>query len=50
MTSTPMFTAWELAKGWETGELTIVPDAGHTATEPGIVDVMVRATDRFAGV
>jgi len=25
-----------------------VPDAGHTATEPGIVDVMVRASDRFA--
>ncbi len=47
---TPMFTAWDLAKGWETGELNIVPDAGHTATEPGIVDVMVRATDRFAGL
>lgn len=46
---TPMFTAWELSKAWETGELHVVPDAGHTATEPGIVDVMVRATDRFAG-
>lgn len=45
---TPMFTAWELAKGWPDAELTIVPDAGHTATEPGIVDVMVRASDRFA--
>ncbi len=47
---TPMFTAWELAKVWDSGELHIVPDAGHTATEPGIVDVMVRAADRFAGI
>lgn len=45
---TPMFTAWELAKAWPDAELDIVPDAGHTATEPGIVDVMVRASDRFA--
>lgn len=45
---TPMFTAWELAKAWPEAELSIVPDAGHTATEPGIVDVMVRASDRFA--
>jgi proline iminopeptidase len=45
---TPLFTAWELAKAWPEGELNIVPDAGHTATEPGIVDVMVRAADRFA--
>jgi len=45
---TPMFTAWELSKAWPDAELNIVPDAGHTATEPGIVDVMVRASDRFA--
>jgi hypothetical protein len=25
----------------------MVPDAGHTATEPGIADALVRATDRF---
>jgi hypothetical protein len=24
-----------------------VPDAGHSAFEPGIVDELVRATDRF---
>ncbi|MCF8469567.1 MAG: prolyl aminopeptidase [Parvibaculum sp.] len=45
---TPMFTAWELAKIWTDAKLEIVADAGHTATEPGIVDVMVRASDRFA--
>ena len=46
---TPMFTAWELAKAWPDAKLEIVPDAGHTMTEPGIVDVMVRAAERFAG-
>lgn len=45
---TPLTTAWELAKAWPDADLHIVPDAGHTATEPGIVDVMVRASDRFA--
>jgi len=45
---TPLMSAWELAKAWPDGDLHIVPDAGHTATEPGIVDVMVRASDRFA--
>ena len=45
-----MFTAWELSKAWPGVELSIVADAGHTATEPGIVDVMVRASDRFAQV
>ena len=29
-------------------QLVIVPDAGHTGTEPGIADAMVRATDGFA--
>jgi proline iminopeptidase len=29
-------------------ELVIVPDAGHAMSEPGIVDALVTATDRFA--
>ena len=44
---TPMQTAWDLHKAWPQAELVVVPDAGHTATEPGIADAMVRATDRF---
>ncbi len=46
---TPMFTAWELAKVWPDATLEIVPDAGHTMTEPGLIDAMVRAAERFAG-
>jgi proline iminopeptidase len=45
---TPMQTAWDLHKAWPEAEFVVVPDAGHTATEPGIADAMVRATDRFA--
>ena len=46
---TPPTSAWELKKAWPEAELWIVHDAGHSASEPGIVDGLVRATDRFAG-
>jgi proline iminopeptidase len=46
---TPPTSAWALKKAWPEAELWIVPDAGHSAGEPGIVDGLVRATDRFAG-
>jgi proline iminopeptidase len=45
---TPMRTAWDLHKAWPEARFTIVPDAGHTATEPGTSDAIVRASDRFA--
>jgi proline iminopeptidase len=47
---TPPTSAWALKKAWPEAELWIVPDAGHAASEPGIVDGLVRATDRFAGI
>jgi proline iminopeptidase len=43
----PVRTAWDLHRAWPEAELRIVPDAGHSAFEPGIVDELVRATDRF---
>jgi len=46
---TPPTSAWELKKAWPEAELWIVHDAGHSAGEPGIIDGLVRATDRFAG-
>ncbi len=30
---------------WPEAELDIIPDAGHSSTEPGMVDALVRATD-----
>lgn len=46
---TPLQNAWDLHKAWPGADLQIIADAGHTGTEPGIADAMVRATDRFAG-
>jgi proline iminopeptidase len=40
-------SAWDLHKAWPEAELKIIPDAGHAATERGIVDALVRATDSF---
>ncbi|MGX7895168.1 prolyl aminopeptidase [Tsuneonella sp. HG222] len=45
---TPPTSAWALHREWPGSELWMVPDAGHSASEPGIVDGLVRATDKFA--
>lgn len=45
---TPLSSAWALSKVWPNAKLEIVPDAGHSATEPGIADALVRASDFFA--
>lgn len=45
---TPVKNAIDLHRAWPGAALVIVPDAGHTGTEPGIADAMVRATDGFA--
>lgn len=47
---TPVKTAWELHQRWPGSVLKIVPDAGHAASEPGIVAELIRATDRYAGM
>jgi proline iminopeptidase len=44
----PMQTAWELHQAWPEAEFRVIPDAGHSATEPGIIDALVEASDRFA--
>ena len=44
----PMQTAWELHRAWPEADLRIVPDAGHSALEPGITHELVAATRRFA--
>ena len=46
---TPPGAAWALKKAWPETEFWIVHDAGHSAGEPGIIDGLVRATDRLAG-
>ena len=44
----PPASAWALKKAWPEVDLRIVHDGGHAASEPGIVDGLVRATDEFA--
>jgi len=45
---TPPVAAWRLKQAWPEVELNIIPDAGHLFNEPGNLDALVRATDRFA--
>jgi len=44
----PVEQAWELHRAWPGARLEIIPDAGHSATEPGIVDALMTATSQFA--
>ena len=44
----PLEQAWALHRAWPEARLEVIADAGHSATEPGIVDALIRATDRFA--
>jgi proline iminopeptidase len=46
--SSPLVTAWELARAWPDAELVIVPGAGHAASDLGMSEAAVAATDRFA--
>ncbi len=43
----PLESAWQLHKRWPEAKLEIIPDAGHSASEPGITDALIRATDLF---
>ena len=43
----PMRSAWDLHRAWPEADLRIVTDAGHSAFEPGNIDALVRATDRY---
>jgi proline iminopeptidase len=43
----PSCTAFELAAAWPAARLSIIPDAGHSALEPGIRRALVAAVERF---
>jgi proline iminopeptidase len=44
----PVRNAYLLHKAWPDAEFNLVEGAGHAMIEPGILDGLVRATDRFA--
>jgi len=43
----PIVSAWDLHRAWPEAELRIIPDAGHSAFEPGIRSALIEATDKF---
>jgi proline iminopeptidase len=43
----PIVTADDLHHAWPEAEYVLVPDAGHSAWEPGICAELVKATERF---
>lgn len=46
--ATPAKSAWDLHQVWPQSELHLIQQAGHAYNEPGILDQLIRATDRFA--
>ena len=46
--SSPLETAWQLSQFWPTAELVVVERSGHSATDPGMTEALVAATDDFA--
>jgi proline iminopeptidase len=43
----PATSAWDLHKVWPEADFRMVPDAGHSAFEPGNIHELVSATDRY---
>jgi proline iminopeptidase len=44
----PIRTAWDLHRRWPEADFRVVPDAGHSALEPGNTHELVSATDGYA--
>lgn len=44
----PIITAWELHKAWPEAEFVVVPNSGHSLREPGTINAVIEAGDRFS--
>ncbi len=44
----PLRHAWALHKAWPEADFHLIEGAGHAYDEPGILDRLIRATDRYA--
>jgi proline iminopeptidase len=45
----PATSAWDLHRAWPEAEFHLVEGAGHAYSEPGILDRLIAATDKFVG-
>ena len=43
----PIRSAWDLHRAWPEAKLVVVPDSGHSMTEPGIRSALIEETERF---
>ncbi len=43
----PMRTADDLHRAWPEADYQVIPDAGHSALEPGVCEALISATERF---
>ncbi|XP_057976826.1 proline iminopeptidase [Malania oleifera] len=46
----PMMSAWDLHKAWPEADFKVVPDAGHSAYEPGIAAELVAANEKMKNI
>jgi proline iminopeptidase len=46
----PMRSAWDLHWAWPEAKLIVVPDAGHSIREPGILSALIEETERIASL
>ncbi|KAJ9538044.1 hypothetical protein OSB04_030777 [Centaurea solstitialis] len=46
----PMMSAWDLHKAWPEADFKVVPDAGHSANEPGIAAELVAANEKLKNI
>ncbi len=46
----PMRSAWDLHRAWPEAALHVIPDAGHGASEAGILRRLIQATNAFRDV
>ncbi len=44
----PMRSAWDLHRAWPEADFHVIADAGHAASESGILAQLIEATNRFA--
>lgn len=44
----PVKTAWDLHKNWPESELIIIPDGGHSSSEPPTQEAILKATEKIA--
>ncbi|KAK7246666.1 hypothetical protein RIF29_41536 [Crotalaria pallida] len=46
----PMMSAWDLHKAWPEADFRVVPDAGHSANEPGVAAELVAANEKLKNI